>query len=81
MHGPALQGDLAAASGVAWCFLSGLVGVAEQVVRQVPPLLLVRLLHHLNLDSSVPPGVDLPHATAGSSSSASQPMSQVSSSS
>ncbi|KAL0049325.1 hypothetical protein WJX82_011369 [Trebouxia sp. C0006] len=39
---------LAAGSSLAWCFLAGLVAVPAEVLSQVPPVLLVRLLHHLN---------------------------------
>ena len=43
-----LQAGLAAGSSLAWCFLAGLVAVPAEVLSQVPPVLLVRLLHHLN---------------------------------
>lgn len=42
-----VQAGLAAASSLAWCFLNGLVSVSAHVLQQVPPALLVRLLHHL----------------------------------
>ena len=51
-----VQAGLAAASSVAWCFLNGLVAVPEEVLRQVAPVLLVRLLHHLSPEGATPDG-------------------------
>jgi len=67
------QAGLAAPSSLAWSFLTGLVAVPEDVLRQVAPVLLVRLLHHLNLDTTTAAGNASGHGVA-----ASQPMSQVS---
>lgn len=41
---------LAASSSLAWSFLNGLVAVPTEILCQVPPVLLVRLLHHLQLE-------------------------------
>ena len=69
--GLALQAQLAAASSLAWCFLTGIVSVPEEVLRQVAPVLLVRLLHHLNSDTATT-GTTTPAA-----GSVSQPLPQV----
>ena len=70
--GLALQAQLAAASSLAWCFLTGIVSVPEQVLQQVAPVLLVRLLHHLKSGSTAAAGTTTPAA-----GSVSQPLPQV----
>lgn len=67
-----LQAGLAAASSLAWCFLAGLVAVPAEVLSQVPPVLLVRLLHHLNPHPTPPAAAE--QANTGSLS---QPIPQV----
>lgn len=67
-----VQAQLASASSLAWCFLTGIVSVPEDVLRPVAPVLLVRLLHHLNSDSKATAGTHSPAA-----STASQPLPQV----
>lgn len=67
-----MQAGLAAASSLAWCFLAGLVAVPAEVLCQVPPVLLVRLLHHLN-PHPTPPAI-AEHANTGSLG---QPIPQV----
>ena len=51
----------------------GIASVPEEVLQQVAPLLLVRLLHHLNSDSTAPADDTPP----GGSSASSQPIPQV----
>lgn len=70
-----MQAQLAAASSLPSCFLMGIASVPEEVLQQVAPLLLVRLLHHLNSDSIAPAD-----ATPSEGSSGSQPIPQVTSS-
>ncbi len=67
-----MQAGLAAASSVAWCFLAGLVAVPAEVLGQVPPVLLVRLLHHLN-PHTTPPAT----AEQANTGSLGQPIPQV----
>lgn len=67
-----MQAQLAAASSLPSCFLMGIASVPEEVLQQVAPLLLVRLLHHLNSDSTA-----LADDTPSGESSASQPIPQV----
>lgn len=66
-----VQAGLAAASSVAWCFLNGLVAVPAEVLRQVAPVLLVRLLHHLSPEGAPPDG-SAPAATPDTAHSVSQ---------
>lgn len=68
-----VQAQLAPASSLAWCFLTGIVSVPEDVLRPVAPVLLVRLLHHLNSDSTATAGT----TSSPAASSASQPLPQV----
>ena len=51
-----MQAEVAAPSSLAWCFLTALAPVPEQVLQQVAPVLLVRLLHHLSPDSTATAG-------------------------
>ena len=67
-----LQAGLAAGSSLAWCFLAGLVAVPAEVLSQVPPVLLVRLLHHLN-PHPTPPAT----AEQANTGSLGQPIPQV----
>lgn len=67
-----VQAQLAAASSLPSCFLMGIASVPEEVLQEVAPLLLVRLLHHLNSDSTAPTGHTPPAGSA-----ASQPIPQV----
>ena len=67
-----LQVELAGPSSLAWCFLTSIVSVPEDILQQVAPLMLVRLLHHLNADSTAAAG-----STGPASSTVSQPLPQV----
>ena len=57
---------------MAWCFLAGLVAVPTEVLGQVPPVLLVRLLHHLNPHPTTPATAEQANAN-----SLGQPIPQV----
>lgn len=65
-----VQAQLASASSLAWCFLTGIVSVPEDVLQPVAPVLLVRLLHHLNPDSTAT-------TNTPAASTVSQPLPQV----
>lgn len=67
-----VQAEVAAATSLACSFLTGIVSVSEEILQQVAPVLLVRLLHHLNPDTMAAV------STVPGASVAPQPLPQVS---